>query len=259
MKIPILEVPVLTLDDTGIASEVSDIVREHGCVLVSQNGNDADPVTTLRVLSGEFGSPVYHKLSDEHGIHPIRYIPGYPEYANANVEELGLHTDGSFEQNPPAFMLIHCEAASGRGGESTLASGDELYAHLLEEHPDFLRALQLSNAFTIWRDDRTAKRSVFRLDGDRVILAYRSGRDVRINIHPDAVEAFNHVRQWLLDPANFLKLKLKPGETLIFDNKRMLHGRTAFSRDSKRSLHGLWCDGVQADGSRAACGIRVAD
>ena len=255
MKKPVLEVRSASQMSAEDHAELRNQIRAHGCLHLIQTGEPDSPVDTLRALSVHFGDPIFHNLSDEYGIHPIRYIPGYPEYANANVEELGLHTDGSFEKTPPAFMLIHCEMASGEGGDSTLASGDRLYSHLKAAHPDYLEALSAPGAFTIWRDDRMAKRSVFSPMEDRIRLAYRSGYDVRIDIREDAVDAFHHVRDWLLQPENFIRFKLRPGETIIFDNMRMLHGRTAFSRDSNRSLYGLWCNGVSGDGNAVSCGI----
>ena len=255
MEKPTLRVGSVSRMSPEDHARLREQVEAHGCVHLIQTGEQDSPVDTLRALSVHFGDPVFHNLSDEYGIHTIRYIPGYPEYANANVEELGLHTDGSFEKTPPAFMLIHCEAASGEGGDSTLASGDRLYNHLKAAHPDYLAALSAPGAFTIWRDDRMAERSVFTQMGKRIRLAYRSGYDVRIDIREDAVEAFHHVRDWLLQPENFVRFKLQPGETLIFDNMRMLHGRTAFSRDSNRSLYGLWCNGVSGDGNAVSCGI----
>ncbi len=232
-----------------------EIINHNGCAHLIQSGGPDGPVESLHALGNRFGKPIYHKLSDDYGIHPIRYIPGYPEYANANFEDLGLHTDGSFEDDPPVFMMIYCETPSNIGGYSTLASGDALYAHLHANFPSYLDALCRPAAFKISRDDRTASRSVFLRIGDRYRLAYRSGSDVRLEVAPNAMEAFEYVRNWLLDPENYLVFKLQPGEILIFDNTRMLHGRTAFPPGAHRSLYGLWCDGGDGRDSTLVSGI----
>ncbi|MEM7464055.1 MAG: TauD/TfdA family dioxygenase [Pseudomonadota bacterium] len=231
------------------------MMNRHGCAHLVQSGNPDGPVESLRSLGNRFGKPVYHKLSDDYGIHPIRYIPGFPEYANANFEDLGLHTDGSFEDDPPVFMMIYCETPAEDGGDSTLASGDVLYTHLHQNNPEYLDALCKPAAFKISRDDRTASRSVFLAIGDRYRLAYRSGSDVRLEVDPGAAEAFEYVRNWLLDPENYFVFKLRPGEILIFDNTRMLHGRTGFSPDAHRSLYGLWCDGGEGRDNALLSGI----
>lgn len=230
-------------------------MNRFGCVHIRQSGDATGAVDSLRQLSKPFGQPIFHKLSDQHGIHPIRYIPGYPEYANANVEELGLHTDGSFEQVPPTYMLMYCEQPAEEGGDSRLASGDELFWHLRDKHQDYLATLCKPSAFKITRDDRTAKRAVFTSVNGRLRLAYRSGNDIRLEIDPEAVTGFKYIQRWLQDPVNFVDFKLRSGETLIFDNTRMLHGRGAFPRESSRSMYGLWCDGQSEFSDRLSWGI----
>lgn len=230
-------------------------LNRYGCVHLRQRNAATGPVESLLLLGSRFGDPHFHKLSDEHGIHPIRHIPGYPEYANANVGDLGLHTDGSFERHPPVYMLMYCERPASVGGASRLAAGDALYWHLHDHHPKFLSALSLPAAFTIARDDRSAQRSVFTRDGDAVKIAFRDGTDVRIEVHPAAREAFQYVRKWLADRSHYIEFALQPGDVLIFDNTRMLHGRTAFLPDSGRLYHGLWCKGGGAYGHLLRSGI----
>jgi alpha-ketoglutarate-dependent taurine dioxygenase len=36
------------------------------------------------------------------------------------------------------------------------------------------------------------------------------------------------------------ELRLKPGDALFIDNRRLLHGRRAIAHDSRRTLHRLW-------------------
>jgi len=172
--------------------------------------------------------------------------------ANLGRWEEALHL---VEPVPPTYMLMYCETPADEGGDSLLASGDRLFKHLSREHPGYLAALSKPAAFTITRDDRTAKRAVFTPVNGRLRLAFRSGNDIRLEIDSKAVTAFDHVRDWLRDPANCIHYKLAAGDILIFDNTRMLHGRTAFSRESARSLHGLWCNGQSAFRDRLTSGI----
>ena len=117
-ELKVNSVTEMTSDDWA---ELVQKMNRHGCVHLIQSGNPDGPVESLQRLGGQFGEPIFYNLSDEYGIHPIRYISGYPEYANANVADLGLHTDGSFEETPPIFMMIYCETPAEVGGDSTLA------------------------------------------------------------------------------------------------------------------------------------------
>jgi alpha-ketoglutarate-dependent taurine dioxygenase len=252
---PELEVPSVEQMGNADWENLFTMLNRFGCAHIRQMAEHTEPISALRLLHEPFGVPIFHKLSDQYGIHPIRYMPGYPEYANVNAEHLDLHTDGSFEPVPPTYMLMYCETPADEGGDSLLASGDRLFKHLSLEHPGYLAALSKPAAFTITRDDRTAKRAVFTPVNGRLRLAFRSGNDIRLEIDSKAVTAFDHVRAWLRDPANCIHYKLGAGDILIFDNTRMLHGRTAFSRESARSLHGLWCNGQSAFRDRLTSGI----
>lgn len=247
MHLPRLSVKTLSAMSDSFIAEVIDAMNEFGCARITQTGRPAGPTESLSPLGRLFGAPIHHKLSDRHGVHPIRYIPGYPEYANAVNGDLLLHTDASFEPNPPAVMLMYSETPSPEGGLSTLASGDELYAHIADVAPEALPGLSRPDAFRIRRDDREASRAVLENRGDRWRLAFRYADNLPIRVHPDAETGYAMVRKWLMDPANAIAFRLEPGEVLIFDNARMLHGRTAFPKDAGRSLHGLWCDGVGGD------------
>ena len=59
-------------------------------------------------------------------------------------------------------------------------------------------------------------------------------------------EGFDLIRDWIARPESSEQIRLERGDCLIFDNSRMLHGRTAFPKDGGRALFGLWCDGVSA-------------
>ena len=56
-------------------------------------------------------------------------------------------------------------------------------------------------------------------------------------------EAYYNINGMLRDPKYQLQYKLEEGDVLVFDNNRILHGRTSFdSQTSSRLLHGLYLD-----------------
>ena len=61
----------------------------------------------------------------------------------------------------------------------------------------------------------------------------------------DIGAAYNALRLFhrLADEPQFeLKFKLNPGEVMCFDNRRILHGREAFSGSGMRHLQGVYID-----------------
>ena len=246
MQIPRLSVPEIAPNDADLVGNMVNAVTASGCVLVSSQSEPGDLGDLLARLAPAFGRPVHQKLSAANGVHPIRYSPGHPEYANANCGDLALHTDASFEPNPPLIMLMACEQPSPDGGKSVFASGDALLNHLATVAPGCLRGLFRPDAFRIKRDAREATRAVFSKVDGRVRMAFRYAEDLKMTIHPDAAEGFRLIRDWIADPASSQTIGLERGDVLVFDNSRVLHGRTAFPKDAGRALYGLWCDGDDA-------------
>jgi|SRR5208283_5344250 len=72
----------------------------------------------------------------------------------------------------------------------------------------------------------------------------RSTRPLRLP--PAEVTAFYAAyRRWatlLARPELALTMRLRPGDCLIFDNTRILHGRTAFTGAGQRLLQGCYAD-----------------
>ena len=91
MHLPRIEVETLATLSDALIADVIDAMTDHGCVRITQTGSRVGHVEALAPLGRLFGGPVHHKLSDAHGIHPIRFMPGYPEDANAVNGDLLLH------------------------------------------------------------------------------------------------------------------------------------------------------------------------
>lgn len=203
-----------------------------------------NPVKSLLSIGRYFGRTIHHNLSDLSGVHPVWYIPGYPEYANTTNCSVPMHTDGSFRDNPPKIMLAHCQIPAENGGYTRIAFAKDVYLHLKNLDPKILQGLFLEDAFMVKRDNRQAKKPVFLRKNNRIQMFYRSGNDIEITIHPKAKKGFLEIEHFLSNPDNQIEFCLKAGQTLILDNTRLLHGRTSFPRNSHRRLYGLWCDDV---------------
>ncbi len=55
-------------------------------------------------------------------------------------------------------------------------------------------------------------------------------------------EAYQYFENLLHHPSYQLKFRLEPGQAIIFDNERILHGRTAYQRLNRRHLQGCYAD-----------------
>jgi alpha-ketoglutarate-dependent taurine dioxygenase len=243
---------------TGEIARIHELFWQEGAVLVAPAvDEEVDASLALSHLGKEFGAPIFHKLSDENGVHPIRSIPGYSSYANTTSADLLLHTDGSFEAHSPRVMLMLCEQPARSGGLSRICHGAAIYAHLTSNHRGSIDGLMRPDAFSVRRDDRVASKPVFKLEGGRMIVTFRYGIDVDIQVHPKARAGFQAIVDFLEAPGNYCEFLLARHELLVLDNTRVLHGRTAFPAGDPRILHGLWLDGRASGAQPRTFGFAV--
>ncbi|MBR2515505.1 MAG: TauD/TfdA family dioxygenase [Halomonas sp.] len=147
------------------------------------------------------------------------------------------HTDNPYRDPIPGYIWLHCLTNAAEGGDSTLADG-LMAARLLREcDPDAYACLtQVTPSFR-YRDadtDLESEGPLIELDsnGEPVRVRY-SNRTERIPaLPPEELEAYYAARQafyqLITGEELTLHLKLDPGQMLIMDNYRLLHGRSAF-------------------------------
>lgn len=158
-----------------------------------------------------------------------------------------LHTDSTFLRAPHDVIALGClEAPEGGGGESHLLHVDVVIARIREraDGEDALAALsEVAYPFVVEVDggDRViAPLPVLRRDGANVTVRYRddiiakAGDAASIELdgrHRAGLDAFEAT---LGDVALHAVHALRPGEVLVVDNRRMLHGRTAITSGARR-------------------------
>jgi gamma-butyrobetaine dioxygenase len=72
-----------------------------------------------------------------------------------------------------------------------------------------------------------------------------AARVARGDVEVAAPAFYAAYRRWatlLARPGRTLTLPLRPGDCLVFDNTRILHGRTAFTGAGQRLLQGCYAD-----------------
>ncbi|WP_043532167.1 2-trimethylaminoethylphosphonate dioxygenase [Litchfieldella xinjiangensis] len=147
------------------------------------------------------------------------------------------HTDNPYRDPIPGYIWLHCLTNAAEGGDSTLTDGFMAAQRLRQESPEAFECLtQLSPAFR-YVDATTHLESegpLIELDSHGRLARVRySNRTERMTAYdPDTLERYYAARkrfyQLITSDALTVQLKLSPGEMLIMDNYRLLHGRTAF-------------------------------
>lgn len=180
-------------------------------------------------------------------IGPLRHtnwggIADVKSVANAydlTMTQRGLepHSDNPYRDPIPGYIWLHCLTNASESGDSTLVDG-YMAAQCLQTHnPEAYHCLTRVWPTFRYQDSNTYLQSegpLIELDsqGDPIRIRY-SNRTERVPALPaDELDAYYAARQafyqLITGEELTLNLKLKPGQMLIMDNYRLLHGRKAF-------------------------------
>ena len=133
------------------------------------------------------------------------------------------HTEGSSLPHPPRLLFLVCVRPATRGGETILVDGAAVRHDLEATDPEALAALSRPGAVGFGAAGHRA--AVF--DGTAsgsVALRYRD--DDLVEVAPSDRLAWESLRKALA--RNQMRHALGPGQGVLVDNTRWLHGRSAF-------------------------------
>lgn len=168
------------------------------------------------------------------------------------ASDLPLHTDMPHYELPPGTQILHCLRNDADGGESLLSDGVAVANLLRNEHPEAFRLLsQISVPFR-FQDvdgDYNSRHRIIECDAAQnpIFVNWSNSTiaplDADPEIMPNLRAAIRLFLTYLQDPRFLITLKLEAGQMLVFDNRRMLHGRKAFDpQTGGRHLQGCYLD-----------------
>ncbi len=151
---------------------------------------------------------------------------------------LGLHTDNPYREPVPGFQALHALVSSPDGGESLFGDGFAIALHLRDIAPDAFDQLTRTPVPFQYRSkdaELYAERPLIQLSatGEVSAVHYNNRSIAPLRLGPGGTGAFYAAyRQFatlLREPRFHLQFRLSDGDLVVFDNQRILHGRTAFS------------------------------
>ncbi len=171
---------------------------------------------------------------------------------------LGPHTDNPYRNPVPGIQLLHCLQNETSGGLSTLVDSLAVAQQLQQEDPQGFALLAKVPVRYEYRDADTclvAVQPMIELTGSGAMMGvFYSPRldDIPLMSEEDT-RSYHRARKrlgsLLSDPRYELRFRLEPGQLMMFDNNRVLHGRTAFDpSEGHRQLQGCYID---RDGPRS--------
>lgn len=161
-------------------------------------------------------------------------------------EALGLHQDLAYYESMPGFQLLHCRAFEGViGGESLLLDVFHVAETLRQEDPGAFKTLTEIPMTFIKFDMQRERKAHWEYRTPHIIVHPDTGDIIKVVWSPpfegplrapiEQVAEYYRARKAFvatlerLQRTHQLEFILNPGQVLIFNNVRMLHGRQAFT------------------------------
>ena len=171
---------------------------------------------------------------------------------------LAPHTDNPYRNPVPCIQMLHCIENEVSGGLSTLVDGYTVTEKLKKDFPEYYKILSEVKVRFQFIDESVVLEDwaeMIQLDENNEFKQVRFSP--RLDFVPlmekeklDLYYAARKKISELYNSDNFrIEFKLQPGDLLMMDNHRLLHGRTTFdTNEGKRFLQGCYIDYDSTEG-----------
>jgi gamma-butyrobetaine dioxygenase len=187
----------------------------------------------------------------------VRSTPNATDLAYTSVS-LDPHTDNPYRAPVPGIQLLHCLVNETTGGLSTLVDGFAVAETLRRDNPQAFAVLAQTPVRFRYVDadtELTASAVPIELDvtGGLKAIQFSPRLDFVPLFPPERLDTYYRARRLfdhrLRAPDFEIRFLLKTGDLVMFDNCRLLHGRTGFNpAEGLRHLQGCYID---IDGPRS--------
>ena len=171
---------------------------------------------------------------------------------------LAPHTDNPYRNPVPCIQMLHCIENEVNGGLSTLVDGYAVTEKLKKDFQDYYNILTDVKVRFQFIDQ-----SVILEDWAEMIQLNEKGEFKQVRFSPrldfvplmekNKLELFYSARKKISELYNSdqyrVEFKLNPGDLLMMDNHRLLHGRTSYdANQGNRFLQGCYIDYDSTEG-----------
>ncbi len=207
-------------------------LRDHGVMMLTGVPTQAEDTMRIAERFGPIRETSYGKVFDLIS-KPEARVAG--ETARAQIP----HTDEPFRYSPPGFIFFHAiKTGAHMGGTSLMVDGFHIAELMRTQTPELFEILT-RHGVTFHREHAdevffSTEAHVISLDSKGQVtgirfndrcLAPQEARDGQID---DLIDALAEYTRLVCLPENQFQHQVQPGEMLVFDNQRILHGRSSF-------------------------------
>lgn len=231
-------------------------LRDYGFGLLENVPTAPGTVVDVAGLFGFVRETNYGRLFDVE-------VEADPANLANTAGRIGMHTDNPYRDPVPGLQLLHCLTNESEGGESQLCDGHRIAMELREDAPEaFALLVEYPVRFRYLEAGHTDLQAyrplveTHALGGIRTIrYNSRSAEPLRLpaDVIDDYYAAYRALGRRLNAAEARVEFRLRPGDCIVLDNERVLHGRSEYS-GGHRHLQGCYAD---KDGLHSA--IRVLE
>lgn len=248
------EIPRFDIDDCKSNAAMLKLallrLKETGLVIIAGLGNDP-------MAAESFGDLIGFKRETNFGTMFDVVSMTQPNNLAYTSVALPLHTDLPNQEAVPGYQFLHSVKNEANGGDSIFADGFRICADLRDAAPDdfeLITKIQLPFRFHDETCDLRQHRPIISLlengDFDRFTFNAHIADvlDIPASLQYEFYRAYRNLMLRIRGDRYSIQHTLTPGEMVIFDNSRVLHGRTAFDAGSgERHFRGYYIERNEVD------------
>ena len=177
-----------------------------------------------------------------------------PNNSAYTAHALRNHMDLPWFENPPGYQFLHCLINKAEGGNSSAVDAFAVADYLRKNEKGIFESLV--SVPLKFKDNDYTQESIRIFHAPAITLTKDDDyNDIRFSVatmdtldcHPDIMDkvykAHHRLGNLLHDDKFQIKFRLNPGDIFSFNNRRVLHGRTAYDPNSgHRHLQGYYID-----------------
>jgi len=220
-------------------------LRQYGLLIVRGVPESETSVISIGERMGNLRDTFYGRTWDVKSVPQAKNVAYTAQY-------LGLHMDLLYMTNPPGLQLLHCLKNSCEGGSSLFSDSFAAASKLPKSQFNLLRRSHIAYHYR-----NAGEHYYYR----HPVIEYSQGKMDQINYSPpfqaDHIHTGDHqvtkfhpfylaLKAFAVNveaPEHLYEYRLQEGECVVFNNRRVLHGRRQFDT----SLGERWLKGAYVD------------
>ncbi|HSF91014.1 MAG TPA: TauD/TfdA family dioxygenase [Paracoccaceae bacterium] len=234
----------LKSDKSKVKNWIEALIVE-GISIVTDMPDSDEALTALVKVMGQVRPTFFGDYFDVR----VHINPTNTAYTSAALE---LHTDVPAEESAPGIQFLHMRANSVEGGRNLFGDGVAAANDFREIDPEGFKLLsECDIPFYCEHDDfdMRAYQRVIELDQHGEVSGLTFSQhlldimDLPQEVLDDYYPAFCRFGKLMQDEKYLMRFTLRATECIVFDNHRVVHGRSAYSASSgERYLRGTYAD-----------------